>query len=165
VKHRNKATERRNYVIDEMVENNIITADQGLLAKAVPLVMTTRESDVVRAPYFAEEIRRELESRYGVQALYQGGLSVRSTIDPTLQTIAEDTLRRGLLDYDIKQGYRGPYRHIKYPDAGWADELADTKMPPGLLPTWRLALVQTVAAQKATIAFDLKPAVHYRLNI
>jgi penicillin-binding protein 1A len=156
IKNRDRATERRNYVIDEMVDNGNITYDQGMLAKAMPLMMTTRENNVVKAPYFAEEIRRELESRYGQAALYRGGLSVRSTIDPRLQEIAEQTLRTGLMDYDMKQGYRGAYRHIKYPDAAWADELLKTPVPPGMLPTWRLALVETAGAAKATLAFDFE---------
>lgn len=154
IRNHDTAVERRNWVIDRMVEDNAILADQGLLAKAAPLRMVTREDDVVHAPYFAEEIRRELETRYGPDALYRGGLSVRSTVDPDLQTKAARALRQGLMAYDMKQGWRGPYRRIKNAGSDWAEKLADTKVPPGLLENWRLALVREVALDRVRIGFE-----------
>jgi len=157
VKNRDKATERRNYVIDEMIDNDWITDDQGTLGKATPLMTATRESDEVRAPYFAEEIRRELATRYGADVLYRSGLSVRSTIDPHLQTIAEESLRRGLMAYDMKQGYRGPVMHVDLSDdANGYNALGNIKRPPGMLPAWRFAVVREMGPQKTVISFDDK---------
>lgn len=153
VKNADAARARRDWVIDRMVEDGAILEDQGVLAKAAPLRMVTREDDVVTAPYFAEEIRREIEARYGGEALYRGGLSVRSTIDPDLQEKAQRALRNGLMAYDMKQGYRGPYRRIKNAASDWAEKLADTKLPPGMLPNWRLALVREVAIDRVRIGF------------
>ena len=58
------------------------------------------EAEIVTAPYFAEEVRRELLARYGEKALYEGGLSVRTSLDPRLQAVADKALRDGLIAYD-----------------------------------------------------------------
>lgn len=153
VKNAAAAKERRDWVIDRMVEDDAILADQGLLAKAAPLRMVSREDDVVRAPYFAEEIRRELEQRYGAGALYRGGMSVRSTIDPELQEKAARALRNGLMAYDRKQGFRGPYRRIKNTDSDWLEKLAATKRPPGMLEGWQFGMVREISADRVRLAF------------
>ena len=57
---------------------------------------------------FAEEVRRRLISRYGDDALYESGLSVRTTLDPEIQFAARNALQNGLLEFDQKRGYRGP---------------------------------------------------------
>ncbi len=154
-KNRAAATERRNYVIDEMIDNHWITYDQGILGKASPLMTQTRESDVVHAPYFAEEIRRDLAARYGGDVLYRGGLSVRSTIDPDLQKAAEDALRSGLRNFDERQGYRGPIgRIVTGNEKDIVAELKNFKKPSGMLTKWRLAVIRDMGPQKIIIAFD-----------
>ncbi len=153
VRNAKAALERRDWVIDRMVEDNAILPDQAVLAKASPLRMVTREDDLVRAPYFAEEIRRELETRYGPDALYRGGLSVRSTIDPNLQAKAARALHQGLMNYDMKQGWRGPYRRMKNLPPDWAEALGKTKIPPGMLENWRLALVRDVGYDRVRLGF------------
>jgi penicillin-binding protein 1A len=148
------ARERRDWVIDRMVEDNVILADQGILAKAGPIQMAERKDDVVVAPYFAEEVRRELVERYGAEGLYQGGLSVRATLDPRLQKIATDTLRAGLSAYDRRQGYRGPITQLDQMDADWQKKLAAIKKPDGMLETWRLAVVRSVGSKRVTLGFE-----------
>ena len=59
-----------------------------------------QEAEEVKAPYFAEEVRRELLARYGEKALYGAGLSVRTSLDPRLQAAADKALRDGLIAYD-----------------------------------------------------------------
>jgi membrane carboxypeptidase/penicillin-binding protein len=59
------------------------------------------------AEYFAEEVRREVHERYGEKKLYEGGLSVRTTLDPKLQVMARKALVDGLVKYDEAQGWRG----------------------------------------------------------
>jgi penicillin-binding protein 1A len=67
------------------------------------------EAEVVRADYFAEEVRRELikNPEIGENGLYKGGLYVRSTLNPRFQEIADRVLRAGLVRYDLRHGYRG----------------------------------------------------------
>ena len=77
------------------------------------------EAEIINAPYFAEEVRRELMARYGDKVLYQGGLSVRTSLDARLQAAADKALRTGLIEYDRGHGgWRGAVGHID-PGIGW----------------------------------------------
>src|SRR2546430_68617 len=96
-RQRDRAVERRNYVIDRMVEDRHITPQEGEKAKKEPLNVTPRPTGahVFAAEYFAEEVRRDLFEKYGEKKLYEGGLSVRTTLDPKLQVIARKALTDG----------------------------------------------------------------------
>jgi penicillin-binding protein 1A len=103
------AIARRNWVLDEMWQNGYITAGQAETAKAEPLELQRQSGfDSANAPYFTEEVRRQLLAQFGQTALYGGGLSVRTTLDPHLQQLADDALERGLEALDRRQGWRGP---------------------------------------------------------
>ncbi len=103
------ATIRRDWVLGEMQQNGFITEAERMQAVAVPLTVVSRSGfDSTDAPYFAEEVRRELVARFGEEMLYTGGLSVRTTLDPTLQAAARMALERGLEALDRRQGWRGP---------------------------------------------------------
>jgi len=107
------AVARRNWVIERMEEDGWITAEQAEASKAEPIqVYKPEETETVRADYFAEEVRRELVQLYGEDKVYQGGLSVRTTLDPRLQEIAGRVLRAGLIAYDRRHGWRGPVSRI-----------------------------------------------------
>ncbi|HEY0833772.1 MAG TPA: penicillin-binding protein 1A, partial [Azospirillum sp.] len=139
-RQREAALARRNWVIGRMVEDGHITPDEGRAAQAEPLVVRRRdETEAVTAEYFAEEIRRELVKLYGDQALYEGGLSVRASMDPKLQAVATRALRNGLVQYDRRHGYRGPVGHMDNFD-NWAKKLAAMPPPPGS-EGWRTAVV------------------------
>ncbi len=137
---------RRDWVIGRMLEEKFITAEQAETAVAEPLVLRKRaETEFVTADYFAEEVRRELAARYGDDDLYKGGLSVRTTVDPRLQGIADATLRNGLYAYDRRHGWRGAITRLATEvrlDApvDWKRELAKVERPKGLLH-WSLAVV------------------------
>lgn len=136
-----EAVSRRNWVIDRMQEDGHITREQAEEAKATPLVTVPRsDSDVVDAPYFAEEVRRELQKDYGDDALYRGGLSVRTSLDPKLQTIAETALRNGLMSYDRKRGWRGAINRAT-DTRDFSATLKSAVAPSGMIPNWRLAMV------------------------
>ncbi len=146
------AIERRDWVIGQMRRNGFISDAEADAAQGEPLVVRdTSASDVASADYFAEEVRRELLRRFGETALYEGGLSVRTSIDPRLQVIAETVLRRGLEEYDRRHGWRGPLATLPVA-AGWGDALAAVPAPKGL-GTWRLALVLRSDAKTAEIGF------------
>jgi penicillin-binding protein 1A len=138
---RERAIERRNWVIDRMVENGYVTPEAGEKAKAEPLGVNPRvlSPNTYAAGYFAEEVRRELLDRYGEQKLYEGGLSVRATLDPQMQLMARRALVDGLVRYDEARGFRGPMRHI---DIGqdWGPPLANVPVLGDVAP-WQLAVV------------------------
>ena len=102
------ATIRRDWVLGEMKQNGFITEDEARRARAMPLQIARQSGfDSAEAPYFAEEVRREVVSRFGEDMLYAGGLSVRTTLDPELQHAARMALQRGLEALDRRQGWRG----------------------------------------------------------
>ncbi len=138
---RERAIERRNWVIDRMVENGYVARKDGEKAKAEPLGVNPRvlSPNSLAAGFFAEEVRRELGERYGEKKLYEGGLSVRTTLDPKMQLMARRALVDGLVRYDEAHGFRGPMRHIDI-SQDWGLPLADVPMLGDVAP-WRLAVV------------------------
>jgi penicillin-binding protein 1A len=134
------AIARRNWVIGRMAEDGYITPEEAKAAQGRPLVTRKRdEQEVVTAEYFAEEVRRELVKLYGEQALYEGGLSVRASMDPVLQATATKALRDGLIAYDRRHGWRGPVAKMENFD-NWPKKLA-AMPPPAGSEGWKLAVV------------------------
>lgn len=153
IRNHDRAVKQRNEVIRRMESNGFITEGQAELARLAPLEVIERDEDRrVNAPYFAEEVRRQLAERYGEDSLYQGGLAVRSTIDPRLQAIAEKALREGLMAYDHRHGYRGPLKTVSNV-AEWKETLGDYAAPQGVIDGWRVAIVLDVDSARADIGF------------
>jgi penicillin-binding protein 1A len=119
---------------------------------AEPIVIKHRDdTEVVTAAYFAEEVRRELTARYGSEALYESGLSVRTSLDPRLQAIADRSLRDGLVAFDRRHGYRGPVAHVAL-TGDWRKHLAEAAPPAGLADSgWSVAVVLSVGADGAGV--------------
>lgn len=156
VRFHERALTRRNWVIGRMRDDGYITEAEAELAILKPLEMAKlRINKEVEAPYFAEEVRRELKDLYGEEALYQGGLVVRTSVDPTYQDIAQRALREGLMDYDMRHGWRGAAQTFETMD-DWRKQLADIPKPQGLLKSWELAAVLEVTDAKAVIGFKEK---------
>jgi len=153
-RHTDRAIERRNWVIDQMVENGYVSRDEGDKAKAEPLGVTPRRSGtyVFAGEYFTEEVRREIIARYGENALYEGGLSVRTTLDPRMQRLARSAMQHGLMKFDRLRGYRGPITHIDV-SADWGVKLGEVK---GLddVPEWQVAVVLGSSASGLTIGLQ-----------
>ncbi len=152
------ALDRRNWVIKRMNEDKYITRSEADLAVMKPLKTEKRNFiQTVEADFFSEEIRRELNHRYGQQSLYQGGLSVRSSIDPALQKIAVKTLRDGLMTYDKRHGWRGPVanlKNIKSESNKWIERLGNIAIPEGFLNNWELAAVLSVEDTSAQVGLN-----------
>jgi penicillin-binding protein 1A len=159
-RHTERATERRNWVIDQMVENGYVTREEGDKAKAEPLGVKPRRSGtyLFAGEYFTEEVRREIINRYGENALYEGGLSVRTTLDPRLQLMARKSLQNGLIKFDTLRGYRGPFAQIDIVSAEWGEALAAVQ---GLndVPEWRLAVVLESSDLGLKVGFQPKREV------
>jgi penicillin-binding protein 1A len=113
-RRRDEAIARRNYVIDRMTEDGYIAADAAEKAKKEPLAVAVRPTGAhtFAAEYFAEEVRRYIFENYGEKKLYEGGLSVRTTLDPKMQVLARKTMINGLVNFDETQGWRGPVTKI-----------------------------------------------------
>ncbi len=129
-RHHDEAVIRRNYVIDRMAEDHYITAEQAEEAKKDPLKVTHAAhaaAHIVSAEYFAEEVRRYIADNYTEQKLYEGGLSVRTTLDPKLQLVARKALIDGLVRFDETQGYHGAVSKLDLAAGEWGAKLADVQ--------------------------------------
>ncbi len=147
---------RRNYVIDRMAEDGYITRQEADDAKQQDLGVNLRRggSYLFASDYFAEDVRRQLIARYGESALYEGGLSVRTSLDPRIQLIARRVLQSGLIDYDERRGFHGPVARLDGVRE-WGEALAEI---PALrdVPEWKLAAVLDATPQGVEIG--LQPA-------
>ena len=142
LKNPQAARARRDYVLGRMLEDGYIDRATFEAARAEPLVTRQRPPETfVVADFFTEEVRRQLVSRLGEAGFYEGGLAVRTTVDPDLQAHADRALRAGLSAYDRKQGWRGPLASL---DPAAPDALARLRaVDPGFeLLDWRIALVR-----------------------
>ena len=148
-----RALQRRDWVISRMYEDGHINRAESVFATREPLIARPRrELEIVSADWFTEEVRRELAKRYGEDKLYEGGLSVRTSMHTDLQRLGERVLRNGLIAYDRRHGYRGPLGNLEL-DADWQQRFGAAMLPAGLLEGWRAAVVLRLGAEAAEIGF------------
>ncbi|MCJ8518963.1 penicillin-binding protein 1A [Pseudorhizobium tarimense] len=148
------AIERRNWVIDRMAENGYITQSDADEAKKQPLGVKPRRggTHLFASDYFAEAVRRQIKEKYGDDKLYEGGLSVRTSLDPELQVLARQALHKGLVDYDERRGFHGRVKTISV--AGdWGPELSKIE-PLRDVPEWQLAVVTAVSSKEVNIGLQ-----------
>jgi len=154
-RQRERALERRNYVIDRMAEDHYISAQEADKAKKEPLKITLRPTGahIFAAEYFAEEVRRYIYDNFTEKKLYEGGLSVRTTLDPKMQVLARKVLVDGFVNFDEQQGYRGAVQKLD-PAGDRGIKLADVKALSDI-GLWRLAIV--LEADDASARIGLQP--------
>jgi penicillin-binding protein 1A len=125
-----RATQRQQYIIDRMFENGFITEDERKAAHAQVLTYRAPSESPIHAEYVAEMARQLVFAQYGEEA-YTRGLNVTLTVDSTDQLSAYHALRRGIMDYERRQQFRGPEGYVDLPadpkaiDARVAEALAD----------------------------------------
>ena len=108
------AARRRSYALQRMADEGYITQAQAEESKKKPIVVREQPQFQTRsiAPYFLEEVRKHLESRYGAKSLYESGLIVHTTLDAKLQDAANRAVAKGLRRLDKRRGYRGATRNV-----------------------------------------------------
>src|SRR5918993_1234395 len=148
---------RRNQIIDLMAENRYITLEEAERAKNQPLGVNPRfvSPNSIASGYFAEEVRREIGERYGEEKLYEGGLSIRATLDPKMQAMARKALTDGLVRFDEARGWRGAQQKLDLAGREWGLALADVPALGDVQP-WRLAPVLEVGRGQAKIGLQPK---------
>ncbi|MAU98448.1 MAG: penicillin-binding protein [Fulvimarina sp.] len=159
-----RALDRRNWVIAQMTANGFIDQEEAAAAKEKPIKVNPRPSGTYLASsqYFTEDVRREIVQRYGSKALYEGGLSVRTTLDPALQKEARAALQNALVAFDQQRGYRGPVTTIDIgsdwgAEVGKVEALAD-------VPQWRLAVVLEANADRVSVGVQPRRAISGALD-
>ena len=154
IKNKKAAVKRRNWVIKRLRDEKIINKDQAINAKNSELQINKRDKfKSVEAQYFLEEVRRNLIDSFGENALYKGGLTVRTSLNPRLQKIADNVLKKGLLRYDIRHGWRGPLANINIKDANWKRDLSLIDAPKEF-PHWNVATIILLDNLGANIVFE-----------
>ena len=159
-KNADRAIERRNWVIDQMVRNEVVTQAEADQAKAQPLGIIPKRGDNWDPAngYFVEEVRRLLIDKYGENAetspnsVYAGGLWVRTSLDPQLQKATQDALRAGLMRYGGGRGFVKPIAHVELDRDKWQGQLAGTGLSISYLD-WRVGLVIGKQGGSVTIGF------------
>jgi penicillin-binding protein 1A len=106
VVHPDRALKRRNLVINAMLEDGKITAQQATDAKAMPLKLNVQHDPNSLAPYYVEEIRRYLETKYGSDQVHEGGLRVYTSLDMNLQRAANRAVLDGVAAYERRHGWK-----------------------------------------------------------
>ena len=151
VKNYDAALLRRNYVLSEMQDNGYITKAELDLAKLKPITTINREAtQYVNHPYFAEEVRRKLLELYGEDGLMKGGLIAHSTMVPEYQSMAEEALRHGLINYDMRYGlHSDKIAHIET-GKDWHENLLKVAEPAGT-GSFELAVVLETGDKEARV--------------
>lgn len=153
VREHDAALARRNWVISRMAEDGYISRDEEQIAQAEPLATRMRDETeiVLGGDYYTEEVRRQLVAQFGEQSVLEGGLAVKTSLDPKMQKVATEALRAGLLDYDRRErGWRGPVAKLPALE-GWQAQLKKIAMPAGG-EAWQLAVVINLSQNAAELA-------------
>ncbi len=166
VRRKERAMNRRNFVLREMEENGYITREDYEAAKASDL-QTVQSGDIPSSrgklpprDYFTDEIRRQLSTKLegGEEELFSGGLTIRATVDPDLQSQAAKALRNGLESYDRSRGiYLGPEDVIDpaklVDEVAWRAALEAVEVPRDI-PEWLPAVVLEVGENSARVGIE-----------
>lgn len=155
IRHPERAKGRRDWVIGQMQDAGFITAAEAQQAREQPIELRRRRQvETVQADWVAEEVRRTLIEQMGEDAVYGGGLMVRTTLDPALQELGERVLRDGLEAYDRRHGWRGPLDRLSLEGQAPAKALAALPRVAGLRPGWSRGVVTALEENSATIILE-----------
>src|SRR2546426_10528167 len=130
INHLDRAIKRRNLVLNAMLEDGKITAQQATEAKSQAVRLNLQHDPDSLAPYFVEEIRRYLENKYGSDQVHEGGLRVYTSLDVGLQRAANQAVLDGLAAYERRHGWKGRLENVlskdvtlaNYQHPDWDDE-------------------------------------------
>ncbi|MBQ7285381.1 MAG: penicillin-binding protein 1A [Alphaproteobacteria bacterium] len=145
------AIARRNWVIGRMLDDGYISEEEAEAAKEKPLQVLERRGEFVEdAQYFSEEVRRHVNQKFGEDALYEGGLLIRTTLNPRLQKIATKVFADEIRNYDRRHGWRGSLANIDT-TTDYKQALIDVQAPAGRKNSWTKAVVLKVSQAQAEI--------------
>ena len=167
VRNKDRALERRGYVLGRMAEDGYITAELAKSEAAAPLLSVQNgdypafRDSLPPRDYFTDEIRRQLSGTFGEEEFFGGGLTIRATIDPELQTDAAKALRTGLEKFDRGQGvWRGTGQVIAADkltaQADWREALLGLTVPRDI-EGWHPAVVLEIEDARARIGIEGVP--------
>ncbi|HEX7797698.1 MAG TPA: PBP1A family penicillin-binding protein [Vicinamibacterales bacterium] len=154
------AKRRRGYVLQRMADEGYISQQQAEAANKTPITLAGQPKQPQSiAPFFLEEIRKYLERQYGAKALYESGLSVTTTLDPTLQQVANHALQNGLRRLDKDRGWRRDKRNViaqgktidSFKDERWLRPIREGDIVPAIVVSIAAGKTPTATAARLTI--------------
>ena len=151
--HPDRSLARRNLVINNMLEDGKITAEEANNAKAAPLRLNVNVPPNNLAPWFAEDVRRYLEKKYGSDQVHLDGLRVYTSLDMDLQKAATQAVLNGVAAYERRHGWKGKLQNViamgqkmsEYEHPDWNNTID--------VGSYEHALVTSVTASLATVKF------------
>jgi len=158
IAHPDHALKRRNLVINSMLEDGQITAQQATLARDQPIQLEVAHDPDSLAPYFVEEIRRYLEGKYGSDQVHEGGLRVYTSLDMDLQRAANNAVFDGLAAYEHRHGWRGHLQNVLTADAPLADYQHEDWQSEPEVNGYIHGLVLSVSSTSATVKLGRRSA-------
>ncbi len=140
----NLAKFRRNLVLNNLLENNYIDqkTHKILINKRIKL-KKRKKIFLEDTRYYVEDIRKNIIDRFGYDRVYKQGFNIKTPLNLNLQNIATESLRKGLLDYDKRRGWRGPLKNKKNFD-NWHKDKSLNKHRLEKSINWSLAIVKKI---------------------
>jgi len=169
VRQKTRAMDRRNFVLREMGENGYIPKAVAEEAKKADLVtvqggqITPYKASLPPRDYFTDEIRRQLSDTFGRDEFFGGGMTIRATMDPAMQRVSAESLRKGLETYDRKQGlWRGTKKRLKPEQLTsqelWRVALAGLSLPRDIAG-WQVAVVLDISKKAVRVGIEGEPEI------
>ncbi len=161
VRNYERSKDRRDYVINRMLEDGYVSVEQARTALATTINLRKRDkSDLVRAGYFAEAVRSIVSDMYGSDVFYTEGYTIITTIDSKLQRELNSSFVEGVRQYDRWKGFRKPVAKIKIKD--WLVSLNNIQDQSGQLE-YQLAVILEITDSSALIG--LKDGSNKTINL
>lgn len=150
-RHPGAAKGRRDWVLGEMAQNGWLTPEQLATARARPLSTqdAPKRAAYADADFFVEEARRRSNALFGEEQVQRGGLYMRTTLDPTLQSAARNALMKGLENYDRRHGWRGAWGTTDFAP-GWQAAALKKTAPPERRQ-WQAAAVESASGNTVRV--------------
>ena len=167
LRNKERATFRRDWVIERMLENDFITEEEAKTAISTPITIAKRRDTefTTHSDFYAESVRADMVKMFGEKEVYSQGYSAFTYMDEGMQRVAAQSLRKGLLKYDREHGYRGPLARVDLAE-GWQIALNKWLISLAYADTYTPAIVIKITDNKASIGFkDGKTGSIYLENL
>ena len=133
---------RRNLVLKNLYENNYLNKQEFKNFSEKKIKLKKRKSVYLEnSNYYVEDIRKLIVDKYGFDKVYKQGFTINTPLNLNLQEKATQSLRKGLIEFDKKKGWRGPLLNKKY-NSGWSNNLNDYKLEETI--GWKLSIIKKI---------------------
>ena len=149
-KNKKLAKFRRDLVLKNLYENNFISFQSYKNLREKEIILKKNKKVFLEdSQYFIEDVRKKIIDQIGFEKLYKQGFNINTPIDLHLQNLATQSLRKGLIEYDQRKGWRGPITNIKNYNKDWHVNLNKHELEKSL--EWKLAIVKDIKSYLAII--------------